>query len=236
MKKTAILLLLISFIGACSHQSPTPATATASAAVRRVSFQTRDGGIVYADEYGEGERGIVLAHGGRFNKESWAEQAKTLASHGFRVIAIDLRGYGQSRGPGDSAPMGAPLQNDVLAAVTYLRSTGSNQVSAIGGSMGGGACADAVVDAPWQINSLVMLGATPNGRSEQLRCRKLFIMSRDDANADGPRLPKLQAEYDKAPEPKELIIVDGNAHAQFLFQSDQADKVMTEILRFLAAP
>ena len=43
-----------------------------------------------------------------------------------------------------------------------------------------------------------MLGATPNGRSEQLRCRKLFIMSRDDANADGPRLPKFEAEYAKA--------------------------------------
>ncbi len=31
-----------------------------------VSFPTEDGGIVYADVYGSGERAVVLAYGGRF--------------------------------------------------------------------------------------------------------------------------------------------------------------------------
>jgi len=31
-----------------------------------------------------------------------------------------------------------------------------------------------------------------------------------------------------------LIILDGSAHAQYLFQTNQADRVMKEILRFLA--
>ena len=57
-----------------------------------VSFPTEDGGLVYADVYGKGERGVVLAHGGRFNKESWAEQARALADAGFRAVAIDFRG------------------------------------------------------------------------------------------------------------------------------------------------
>jgi hypothetical protein len=39
----------------------------------------------------------------------------------------------------------------------------------------------------------------------------------------------------KAPEPKELIVLDGDAHAQFLFQTKQADRVMDEIFRFLSA-
>jgi len=95
-----------------------------------VSFPTEDGGLVYADIYGEGDRGIVLAHGGRFNKESWEKQAHVLASAGFRVLALDFRGYGKSRGPGDSAPMSAPLHLDVLAAVRYLRKTGAKSVSA----------------------------------------------------------------------------------------------------------
>ena len=64
----------------------------------RVSFPTEDGGIVYADVYGTGDRGVVLADGGRFNKESWAVQAHALATAGFRVVAIDFRGRGQSRG------------------------------------------------------------------------------------------------------------------------------------------
>ena len=63
---------------------------------------------------------------------------------------------------------------------------------------------------------------------------KLFILARDDSNDDGPRLPKIRARYEKASDPKTLIIVDGFAHAQFLFQTDQGLRVMREILRFLS--
>jgi len=49
-------------------------------------------------------------------------------------------------------------------------------------------------------------------------------------------LPGIRASYQKAREPKELIVVDGSAHAQFLFETDQGPRVMREILRFLSAP
>src|SRR5882762_11366900 len=94
--------------------------AAVSNAQKAVVFPNADSGVVSADSYGAGERGIVLAHGGRFNKGSWGKQAQALAAAGFRVLAIDFRGYGQSRGPGDSDPMSAPLHLDVLAAVRYL--------------------------------------------------------------------------------------------------------------------
>jgi pimeloyl-ACP methyl ester carboxylesterase len=68
-------------------------------------------------------------------KESWEKQARTLATEGFRVLALDFRGYGKSRGPGQSDPMSAPLHLDVLAAVRYLRKTGAKSVSVVGGSM-----------------------------------------------------------------------------------------------------
>src|SRR5262245_11790838 len=61
------------------------------------SIPTQDGGAILADLYGTGERGVVLAHGGRFNKESWVTQARALESAGFRVLALDFRGYGESR-------------------------------------------------------------------------------------------------------------------------------------------
>ena len=206
------------------------------AAQKHVSFPTEDGGMVSADIYGNGERGLVLAHGGRFNKESWQKQARTFASEGFRVLAFDFRGYGKSRGPGDSAPMSAPLHFDVLAAVRYLRKTGAKTVSVVGGSMGGGAAGDASIAAePGEIDRVVFLGAYPNGPAEKLKCASLFIVARDDANEDGPRLPRIQEQYQKAPEPKTLVILDGSAHAQFLFQTDKAERVMREILQFLSA-
>lgn len=56
------------------------------------SFATEDGGVVCAGVYGAGERAVVLVHGGRWNKESWAKQAPLLVRAGFEVMAIDLRG------------------------------------------------------------------------------------------------------------------------------------------------
>jgi len=131
--------------------------------------------------------------------------------------------------------MNAPLQLDVLAAVRYLRKTGAKTVSVVGASMGGGAAGDAsILSEPGEIDRLVFLGASPNGPAEKLQAPSLFIVARDDANADGPRLPRIREQYERAPQPKELIILDGSAHAQFLFQTDQGEKVMREILRFLS--
>jgi pimeloyl-ACP methyl ester carboxylesterase len=205
-------------------------------AQQTVSFPTEDGGVVFADLYGTGERGVVLAHGGRFNKESWAKQARVLADAGFRVLAFDFRGFGKSHGPGQADIFSAPLHLDVLAAVRYLRGTGAKTVSVVGASLGGGAAGDAsITSSPGEIYRLVFLGSSPNGSSEKLKCASLFIVARDDASGDGPRLPGIRAKYEKAPEPKELVLLEGSAHAQFLFDTDQGERVMREILRFLSA-
>src|ERR1700733_11123762 len=202
-----------------------------------ISFPTPDGGHICADLYGTGDRGVVLAHGGRFNKESWQDQARTLVSNGFRILAIDFRGFGCSTGPGQADFDGAPFENDVLAAVRYLKTRGVKTVSVVGGSFGGGAAGDASIkSARGEIDRVVLLGAAPNLPADKLKSRALFIVARDDSNGAGPRLPEIRAQYEKAPQPKELIVLDGSAHAQFLFQTDQRDRVMPEILRFISIP
>jgi pimeloyl-ACP methyl ester carboxylesterase len=125
----------------------------------------------------------------------------------------------------------------VLAAVRYLKTHGVKTVSVVGGSFGGSAAGDASIQSnPGEIDRLVLLGAAPNGPADKLKSRTLFIVARDDANDGGPRLPGIRAQYEKAPQPKELIVLGGSAHAQFLFQTDQGERVMREILRFLSAP
>ena len=102
--------------------------------------------------------------------------------------------------------------------------------------MGGGAAGDASIASQLgEIDRLVLLGASPNGPAEKLKSSTLFIVARDDANDDGPRLPRIREQYEKAPQPKALIILDGSAHAQFLFQTGQGERVMREILHFLSA-
>ena len=114
-------------------------------AQQTISFPTEDGGQVCGDLYGQGDRAVVLAHGGRFNKESWHEQEQALATKGFRILAIDFRGFGCSTGPGQADFFSAPFPNDVLAAVGYLKSHGAKTVSVVGGSFGCAAAGDASI-------------------------------------------------------------------------------------------
>jgi pimeloyl-ACP methyl ester carboxylesterase len=203
--------------------------------VEHVSFTTEDNGVLYADLYGQGDRGVVLAHGGRFTKESWQPQAQSLAKAGFRVLAFDFRGFGKSHGPGDSDMYTAPVALDVLAAVRYLRKNGVKTVSVMGGSFGGSAAADASVRSqPGEIDRLILLAAKGNGPAERIKSPLLILVAPDDADEEGLRLPRIRDWFDKAPQPKELIVLDGSAHAQFLFQADPANRVMKEVLRFLA--
>jgi pimeloyl-ACP methyl ester carboxylesterase len=213
------------------------AMATLAPAAPSISFPAEDGGRVCADAYGEGTRAVVLAHGGRFNKESWRVQAEALVSEGFRVLAIDFRGFGCSTGPAQADFDNAPFDKDVLAAVRYLKSHGAKSVSVVGGSFGAAAAGDASIKgAPGEIDRIVFLGGEPNLSAEKLKSRALFIVARDDSNGAGPRLPGIRAQYEKAPGPKELIVLDGSAHAQFLFKTDQGSRLMQEIVRFLSAP
>ena len=175
----------------------------------RVSFSTSDGGLIVANLYGAGDRGVVLAHGGQFNKESWDPPARVLKKAGFRVL--------------------------VLAAVRYLHRQGAKVVSVVGGSMGGSAAAEASIKSEaGEIEGVVLLGAAPYGPAEQIKSRTLFIVARDDTNGAGPRLPLIRAQYEKAPPPKQMVVLEGSAHAQFVFQTKQRDRVMREILQFLS--
>jgi pimeloyl-ACP methyl ester carboxylesterase len=203
-----------------------------------VRFATDDGGSIVADLYPGGRRAVILAHGGRFNRQSWKPQAELLQQAGYRVLAPDFRGFGESTGPGSENPLAAPLHLDLIAAARYLRSQGAEFIAIVGGSMGGMAAGDAVMNSkPGEIQRVVFLSAPASlsdGDLSRITGRKLFITARDDLYGSGnPRLVKIQADYESLPPPRELLVVDGAAHAQALFDSEQSAQVLNTILRFL---
>jgi pimeloyl-ACP methyl ester carboxylesterase len=231
----ALALGLVLFLPAACARAGAPVKPEA------VSFEASDGGVVHADRYGEGGHWVVLVHGARFDKGSWAEQARRLAAEGFTALAIDLRGYGRSRaGSASEAPSlldeGYPL--DVLAAARFARAEGAREVSVVGGSLGGWAAGRAAVAAEaGEIDCLVLLAHSPIEEPERMQGRKLFILAEGDFRGEGiPRLPDIRDQYERAPGPKELVLLEGSAHAQHLFATDQGERLMEEILRFLRAP
>ena len=211
----------------------------AAEAQQPVEIPAPDRGTVHADLYGTGDRGVVLAHGGRFDKSSWAKQARALVDAGFKALAIDFRAAVQARAGKETGCLYDPkcLAVDVLAAVRYLQQSGVKSVAVVGGSLGGGGAAQAAVDGrEGEIESVVLLAHMAIESPERIKGRKLFIVARNDLGAgDVPRLPRIREQYEKARDPKELVILDGSAHAQFLFETPEGDRLMREILRFLSA-
>ena len=201
--------------------------------VTTLSFPSGDGGIVWADEYGSGSHAVILAHGGRFTKESWTDQAIALADSGFRVIAFDFRGRGNSRGPATDST-GRDVHMDVVGAIDYARESGASTVSIVGASFGGWAAAQATSHFDDPIDHLVLLGAGAD-EPESVRSRNtLVLLARDDYRGENTlRLPEITEDYERLPGPKEMILFEGDAHAQFLFDTDQADSVLSAITRFL---
>ena len=203
-----------------------------------VHFNAKDGWTIYGDLYGKGPRAVLLVHGGRFNKTSWTKQAQTIAKQGFTVLAIDLRGVGLSKDgpPNKRNDIAMPL--DLLAAIRFLQGNGAKSVAIVGASMGGNLAEEALrLSQPGEIDRIVFLAHGAYGPAQALKVRKLFIVARNDIGPGNvPRLTRIQAQYDQAPEPKELIVLDGDAHAQFLFETDQAGRLTSEMIRFLTAP
>jgi len=226
------VLAILAVGSGCARSADGQAAARPTA----VTVETEDGGRLEADLYGRGGHGVVLAHGARLDKESWAPQAGQLVAAGFRVLAINFRGYGRSTGPGQEDRYTAPLHLDILAAVRYLRAAGASRVSVIGGSLGGMAASAAVIASrPGEIDDAVLLAAPVVGAPEQLKGRLFFVVARGDTTADGtPRLTRIREQFDRAPEPKRLLVVDGAEHAQWLFRTDRGDQILREIVTFLS--
>lgn len=84
-------------------------------------------------DYGQGQA-VVLIHGWPLSHKSWEKQMDALVSAGFRVIAYDRRGFGDS-----SAPWDGYSYDDLAADLdTLINELGLEEVILVGFSMGGG--------------------------------------------------------------------------------------------------
>lgn len=137
-------------------------TADAPAERRTIAVTTPSGLTIVADEWAGAGRAVVLAHGGGQTRHSWGGTAEVLASRGYRVVSIDLRGHGDS----DWAPDGdyhmSAYRDDALAVVRHIGSP----VAWVGASLGGITGLHAVDEAPELFSALVLVDITPRPAAE----------------------------------------------------------------------
>jgi non-heme chloroperoxidase len=107
---------------------------------------------IYYEDHGAGQP-VVLIHGYPLNGHSWEKQERALLAAGYRVIAYDRRGFGQSTQPVigyDYDTFAADLKTllehlDLRDVVLVGFSMGTGEVTRYLGSYGSGRVAKAVL-------------------------------------------------------------------------------------------
>ncbi|WP_182103638.1 alpha/beta fold hydrolase [Niallia taxi] len=88
---------------------------------------------IYYEDHGSGKP-IVLIHGWPLSSRSWEAQVPALIDAGYRVIAYDRRGFGQSSQPYEGYDYDT-LTKDLHTLIEHLE---LQDVTLVGFSMGGG--------------------------------------------------------------------------------------------------
>ena len=159
--------------------------------------------------WGEGERGVVLAHGAAYDAASWESQGQTLGENGAAALAVE-----------DTSP------SNLRTAIRYLKEeSGVESVALVGASAGARPVLEVGGEDPQKIDQLILLSGIGDvsGLGEY---PKLFVASEGEGIAERVRQMADEAPGDR----NEALILPGDAHAQAIFQTQEGGRLMQVIL------
>ena len=122
-------------------------------------FVDADGVHTHYIEVGAGPP-LLLVHGGGPGADAWGNWSACLPlySRDFRVIAVDLAGFGRSEKPDpDAYEYAQHKRNRHLAA--FITKLGLGRVNLVGNSMGGATALGVAMERPELVVKLVLMGS-----------------------------------------------------------------------------
>jgi len=123
-------------------------------------FVMVDGARMHYQEFGdESKPPIILIHGYTASVYVWKTTAPMLAEAGFRVIAVDLLGFGYSEKP---AWFDYSIQSQARQVSRFMNRLGIGRAVVVGSSYGGAVAAMIALDYPERIEKLVLVDAVIN--------------------------------------------------------------------------
>ncbi len=200
--------------------APTPSPTAAIAvekAVIEVDLSTSDGVSVkgtYYQPLGVNAPGVVLLHMLGRHREDWDAFARHLQDAGYGVIAIDLRGHGQSGGKREWSKM----TQDAATAVAFIRSQTEidpDRIVIVGASIGANIAINAGAHDP-KVVGVALLSPGLNYRGVktedaviQYHDRPLFIAASSEDRYAAESSQQLDA---LAQGPHQLLILENQGH------------------------
>jgi alpha-beta hydrolase superfamily lysophospholipase len=181
------------------------------AAAARVTLDLGDGVLLAGEEWGSGPRAVLLLHDEGGDRSDWGGLGAKLATAGFRVLALDLRGHGATAAPRPTTDdEWVALVEDLDSATSWLAKKGATDIHVVGAGAGANLALNAAATNT-AIEDLVLLSPSLNAHGLKLSSaiqgygeRPLFVAAaQDDPTsvkaatwlADQARGPKLLEVY-----------------------------------------
>lgn len=129
---------------------------------RHSAFVNVDGVRVHFQEFGDrSDPAVILIHGYTASVYVWRDVAPMLASAGFRVIAVDLLGFGYSEKP---RWFDYSITSQARMVARFMDRIGLGKAVVVGSSYGGAIAATLALDYPERVEKLALVGAVCNDR------------------------------------------------------------------------
>ncbi len=199
-----------------------------------VAFATEDGVTLRGHLYsvpGPIRKVVVFSHMFPNDQRAWTAFAQEAAAGGSAALTYDFRGYGESGGARDASK----TEQDLSAALRFIKSRDYTQVYLVGASMGGTAALK--VASKQDVAGVIAVSAPDSFMGvdvrrdvANIRAPKLFVASKGDDDAPAAVTFFMQT----APEPKQSQLYDGSAHGTELLQGANAASFKKIVLDFVA--
>jgi pimeloyl-ACP methyl ester carboxylesterase len=137
-------------------------------------FADVDGVRVHYQEAGEQNaplRPLVLIHGFASSTLVWSKVFLPLAKAGFRVIAIDMLGFGYSGKPRNGE---YTIAGQAKLLIGLLDQLGIKRATLVGSSYGGAVAATCALDYAERVERLVLIGTVNNNRPLNYKLMRVF--------------------------------------------------------------
>lgn len=206
----------------------------------RVRFKGGKGDVLEGRLFGDGDVGIVLAHGyspegGQYD---WFPVAAVLAAEGYSALTFNFTGFcPRAHGLGAVGCSGGKENatetwRDIEPAVGFLHDNGVATVFVVGSSMGGLAALNSAARSDLEVAGVVAMGVPREPPPEFPQNRNLtdeIVGAVDEpklfmaGSTDDDIAVAAEAMFDVASEPKELAILESPAHGSDLIVRAPAD-------------
>lgn len=188
-----------------------------------VTVSTEDGQSLHARELGKGSHGVLLLHDAGRTSADWTLFADKLSGKGYRVLALDLRGHGDSADIMEAEPDWSKMGSDVEAGLAHLRKSGVKKLSVVGAGLGANLAVD-VASRDAEVETVVLLspglnihGYKPSGTVKPYGSRPLLL-----AAGKGDRIASSTVKFleKQSAGPTRAMLLDGSASGTDLLDAN----------------